>query len=341
MAINSFPAANTFDVPVTPGDFTESDAATALNQMLSAATALPGGKQATTTTIVSGVLTVSQASNLVETEGGAATDTLQRILGTSGGPILILRQATSGHAVTISHGTSGQGHIKLAGDLDYVLDRLDKALIVEDMGSYWRELARIGDNPLAEHGRTEYDTAGTFTFTVPDGIYQLVATLIGGGAGGGGGAGTNSDGTFVAGTSGGNGAASSVGAIATGTSSGGTRAPATGQGGSGALGNIGTPGITGYAGHGGAAMRTISELAGTGGAGGNGAAPASGKVGGGGGQGGGPGEVLLRRVLSVSPGDSVTVVVGAGGTAGAGGVGSTGTGQAGEAGLAGWVLLEY
>jgi len=159
-------------------------------------------------------------------------------------------------------------------------------------------------------GAIEAITTGSGNWTVPDGVYRIKVTAIGGGGGGGdGSAGTDgSNTTFSTFTAGGGKAADSAGAC-TGSAS------ATG-------GTLNLRGITADF------FKSGGSLFGDGGSvSGVDVLPTNG---GGGFPGGGGGGTCIG-VLSVSPGDLIAYVVGAGGAGG-------GTGQDGATGI---IIIEY
>ncbi len=183
-------------------------------------------------------------------------------------------------------------------------------------------------------------TAGTYTFTVPAGVTSVTATAWGAGGGnasaggesgvqdagatwkvraGGGGKGTTTAGDRVGGTvlvgtgyAGGNGATGGGGGGAGPTGAGGTGGGGTGTGDAG--GSAGTGGFAGAGGNG-AVFKGDAGSAGAA-AGGGGGATSAGAGGGGG--------ACATATFAVTPGDTRTIIVGAGspsGTYWAGGVG--------------------
>lgn len=160
-------------------------------------------------------------------------------------------------------------------------------------------------------------TTGSGNWTVPDGVYYVKVTLVGGGGGGEG-----------AGSGGGNGGNTTFGALTANGGVGGTGGvPGTGGGVSGAdVGMAGQDGSVFGAANGGSSQM---------GAGGTQGYPGKSFGGGGGGSstkaGGGGGGTGIDYV-SVTPGASIAYSVGAGGTAGTSG---------GSAGAGGIVIIEY
>lgn len=164
-------------------------------------------------------------------------------------------------------------------------------------------------------------TTGSGNWTVPDGVYYVKVTLVGGGGGGQGSTGN-----------GGNGGNTTFGALtANGGAGGTTGGPGPGGGVSGA--DVGMPGQAGSIN--GNADGGSSHMGAGGRGGGTQGDPGKSFGGGGGGSssraGGGGGGTGIDYV-SVTPGASIAYSVGAGGTAGAGG---------GSAGAGGIVIIEY
>ncbi len=338
MASYEFPASGAFEVPILPADFTGADFAAAQEAFLSATKHLLGA-QSTIQTIapVNGFLTPEQPIHLVDTEGGAASDTVG-FIGSQNfrdGELLLLLPYNPTHVVTFDAVTSQQ--TKLQNDEDFVMDATNKALLLVLNGGVWYEVFRTGRQPLAPHGKQIITASGNWT--VPKDVYTVWVTLVGGGGGGGGGAGGGTGkGDGAAGTTGGN-----TTFLTQSASGGGAGQPGliTGLGGYGPL-NGGGHGQTNIPGgiasaQGGRSSYTVLGQYGQGGTGGRG------EIGGGGGGSGGISAMnsqTLKRELSVTPGQVVAVTIGAGGTGGAGGAGSS-PGQAGSDGAAGAVLVEW
>jgi len=98
-------------------------------------------KDATTLTISSGAVTVSQSYHYVDTEGGAASDDLDTISGGTAGDILCLRSADSSCTVIIKHGT---GNIVTPDGTDYSLDSTDKVVALLFDGTNWHLVGAAG-----------------------------------------------------------------------------------------------------------------------------------------------------------------------------------------------------
>lgn len=153
-------------------------------------------------------------------------------------------------------------------------------------------------------GAIEAITSGSGNYTVPDGVYRIKASIVGGGGGGG---------ADFAGFGGGS---TTFGGLTGGGGSGGSSSGTAGAGGSSSGGALNISGNTGG----------VPVYLGRYGAGGAGN--------GGGGSGGSGGACIA--VLSCEPGDLIAYSVGASGAGGFGG--GSGDGVAGQAGI---IILEY
>jgi hypothetical protein len=93
-------------------------------------------------TIASGVITVTQASHTVETEGGGATDDLDTINGGADGKMLILRAFDTTHTVVVKNGT---GNIRCGSDMS--LDSREDTMTLMYIGDLmvWVEIARANN----------------------------------------------------------------------------------------------------------------------------------------------------------------------------------------------------
>ena len=119
-------------------------------------------KDATTLTISSGAITVSQSYHYVDTEGGASTDDLDTINGGMAGDILYLRSADSARTVVIKHGT---GNIVTPDGSDYSLDSTDKVVALLCDGTNWHLILAGGGaaaNPGGTDGQIQYNDGGSF-----------------------------------------------------------------------------------------------------------------------------------------------------------------------------------
>lgn len=103
-----------------------------------------GIQPAQTMTLLGGKITPARGSVALETEGAAATDDLTT-LGIDyipEGRWLVLRANTAGRIITVKHQAGGTGQISLVGGADFLLNSLEKWLLLERQGSGWRELLR-------------------------------------------------------------------------------------------------------------------------------------------------------------------------------------------------------
>jgi len=98
-------------------------------------------KDATTLTISSGEVTVSQSYHYVDTEDGASTDDLDTINGGTAGDTLYLRAADSSRTVVIKHGT---GNIVTPDGNDCSLDSTDKVVALLFDGTNWHLVGAAG-----------------------------------------------------------------------------------------------------------------------------------------------------------------------------------------------------
>ena len=96
--------------------------------------------QPNTATISSGAITYTGAYMVVDTEGGASSDTLDTISGGTAGDRLLLRGATSGQNIIISDNT---GNIQTSNNANFTLEptHLDSAEFYYN-GSNWIQTAR-------------------------------------------------------------------------------------------------------------------------------------------------------------------------------------------------------
>lgn len=170
---------------------------------------------------------------------------------------------------------------------------------------------------------TIYSTAGSYTFTIPAGITKLKITVIGGGGGGGGSTGNS--------TAGGNSTVSSGTQTITTITGGGGGSWSTFVGGTASNGDLNIPGSRGISLSGLLfglqGVSTFPTTYGLGGIGGN--------DGGTGYPGGGGGGTAIKWLAGVTPGNTLSVTVGAGGTK------DSGTSGGPTNGTAGIVIFEY
>ncbi|RLC84936.1 MAG: hypothetical protein DRJ03_12970, partial [Chloroflexi bacterium] len=132
-------------------------------------------KGATTLTVSSGAVTVSQSYHYVDTEGGASTDDLDTINGGTGGDILYLRAADPSRTVVIKHGT---GNIVTPDGNDYSLDSTDKVATLLFDGTNWHLVQRAvptGAPSAITEGATGSEGSST-SFARADHVHATPAT---------------------------------------------------------------------------------------------------------------------------------------------------------------------
>lgn len=348
----SLPTAGTFDVPGTGGSFTNEEFATAQGAFLEAVRAMLGAAVPASISVASGAIAPTVACMEVDTEGGTATDDLNRIDYTSmaDGSIILLWPKNASHAVTVKHTytASYSGRIRLQDATDHVMDDATKCIMLQRRGSVWYEIMRIGT--IAQtHGSVLFTANGTWT--VPAGVTECWVTMIGGGGGGGGGGGT---GTASGRTGNVNGSAGAAGGatsfhthLTVNGGNGGVQGFASGLGGyANSIGSIAgetsqpTSTTGGQGAHPGATPLGVYGRGGQGGKGADGNGTSYG-AGGGGCGGFSSGAYLKENVSGLTPGAVKTITIGAGGAGGAGGIGAFATGSAGQAGANGALLIEW
>jgi hypothetical protein len=93
-------------------------------------------------TIASGVITITQDSHRIETEGGAASDNLDTINGGTDGKVILLRAYDTTHTVVVKNGT---GNIRCGTDMS--LDSQEDTITLVYAGniSVWLELSRANN----------------------------------------------------------------------------------------------------------------------------------------------------------------------------------------------------
>ena len=133
---------------------------------------------ASTLTIASGAVTITNNYHKIDTEAAAANDGLDTISGGAEGYVLILVLANSTHTVTIGHATGniyciGNRNITLANDADFAI------LVYSGSLSKWRCLSAVRSvesvtTKTANYTATLTDsviecnaTGGAFTVTLP------------------------------------------------------------------------------------------------------------------------------------------------------------------------------
>lgn len=90
----------------------------------------------TTLTIASGVVTATKSFHLIDTEGGASTDTLDTILGGKQGDILVLMAADTSHDIVFTDGSGSPGSINLSGSFTFDADR-DAMMLIKGVDDEW------------------------------------------------------------------------------------------------------------------------------------------------------------------------------------------------------------
>jgi hypothetical protein len=337
---------------------TEGEMGTAFENIVQAVREMPGAGGFDIKTLSNNTFTPTLCANMLDTEGGAAADYLDRvdISGVKNGHELKLWGYHAARPITVRNLQGGVGEILLSAGREFILTP-DRCLVLVRNGNRWREANRSADvtEAGASHGSQVFTSSGTFT--VPEGVDRVWVSLTGGGGGGGGGSGN----WAYSGSAGQAGGASSFGAHASSPGGGG------GGGSSGvtlwtdhwwlAGGAPGTPygrhgrfSIDGNAGYGGEIAPSPFGQYGRGGKGGNGGAAQAGyesgaRAGGGGGSGSSSASPVFKQLVTgLTPGGTVAVTVGAGGAGGAGGsclpVGSPDA-EDGQAGSAGIVIVEW
>lgn len=341
---------------------------TRLEALLAGVKTMPGAGGKSTVTIASGVIAPTRAAVICDTEAAAASDNLDNITVSNyeDGGLLFLQSANASRSVVCRNAQGGSGELLLDGSTNFTLDSTSKVLVLRRDGTAWREVMRYGGPSSGSSGGVEVFTANG-TFTVPSGVTTVWVSAIGGGGGGAGGGGGfgSGGGANASGSGGGAGGTTSFGAHVSVNGGGGGSGGGTGlvvyenagtvngypnaQGGRGGAvsGANGQPAVGLTQGIGG--LRTTSPFGsyGAGGAGGDGGAgttTASDRYegGGGGGAGGMSATPAIRtEVTGLTPGGTVAVTIGSGGTAGTGGSSTWNAGSNGGAGNAGVLIVEW
>jgi hypothetical protein len=91
-----------------------------------ARTKLSARKAATTLTIASGVITVTQSQHRIDTQSAAASDDVDTINGFASGDLVFLRSVASARNVVFKHGT---GNLNCPGGVDLTLDLLTDCVL--------------------------------------------------------------------------------------------------------------------------------------------------------------------------------------------------------------------
>lgn len=149
-----------------------------------------GGAARQSLTIASGAVTPGAGASggviVVDTEGAAATDDLTTITTTNtpDGRLLLVYAANASRVVTIKHAAGGTGQISLKDSADFVLDALDKWVLLQLRSTTWVEIERgygvdypglqdhmriaavPAHNILCPHQRLRIDYATAATITI-------------------------------------------------------------------------------------------------------------------------------------------------------------------------------
>lgn len=135
--------------------------------------------------IATGIITIQQGYNIVDTEGAAATDNLDTVsIGAmSSGPaigegsIIVLQAASAARIVTAR---SGVGNLSL--NSDFVFTTTAHRLTLMYYGSSWYELARSPTATTGSTGSIATATPTTIFSAVNPGRYDIYAYISGAGA---------------------------------------------------------------------------------------------------------------------------------------------------------------
>lgn len=148
-----------------------------------------GGEAKSELTIATGAIVPPAGAgggvHTVDTQGNAATDDLDTVTTTNTpeGRLIMLRAENASRVVTLTHAAGGAGQMLLTDSTDFVLDALDKWILLHRESTDWVEVARnygvdnvsaraylgvprsLGDNILCAHERlrVEYGTVATVT----------------------------------------------------------------------------------------------------------------------------------------------------------------------------------
>ena len=138
--MTALPAAGHF----VAGGTTNATAKTAQDDMTEVEREGVGGAAQTELTIASGSVTPTGAEHSIDTESDDATDDLANILQTNlfDGRHLLIRHDTGGRDVTVKHAAGGAGQILLKNNVDYLLDDVEKHLLLRREGTTWVEVFR-------------------------------------------------------------------------------------------------------------------------------------------------------------------------------------------------------
>lgn len=140
-------AADAFDI----GNIADNaEAAAAFGAHLDETHKAPGGAEEEDLTIAGGVVTPTGWAANIETQGGAATDDLDRAdpANHEEGRLLILRCLDASHVVTVKHLATGSGEFKMIDGKDLVLDDPLEEVAFVLRGTVWCEVWRSHGNRL-------------------------------------------------------------------------------------------------------------------------------------------------------------------------------------------------
>lgn len=125
---------------------TEAEMKQYFEDTLAAAAESLGGRAETALVISGGSIIPTLGIHTVDTEGGAASDDLDRLAVTTqeDGRLVLLRCADAARVVTIRHAQGGSGQILTRSGTSIVLDQTKKWVLLKRTGTSWEELARFG-----------------------------------------------------------------------------------------------------------------------------------------------------------------------------------------------------
>lgn len=122
----------------------------------------------------------------LDTEAAAASDDLTNVVQTNthDGQIIILQAVSASRVVTVKHAAGGTGDVLLYDSADFVLDALDKWVMLQRRSTQWVEIRRaygvdyygeqdnrrvaqlVSHNTLCPHSRLRIDRATAATLTI-------------------------------------------------------------------------------------------------------------------------------------------------------------------------------
>lgn len=156
---------------------TVTDVKTRLSKAISGAGMLQFAS-ATTLTIATGAVTVTQNYHRIDTEGASSSDDLDTITAMSEAHLLILRTVSGARNVVIKHGT---GNIRCAGGADILLDNpWDMVLMIYDATlSYWIASGGHATGMTTSTKTADYSASITDDLIVCNGSGIITITLPG------------------------------------------------------------------------------------------------------------------------------------------------------------------